>query len=133
MEDIALLKFEILFASFFLILLICRFFYMKKTQKTSLPENTNRAQKIAAKTVHYSMYVTLASIPLTGIIIGFIYWIGFKDGFIIDTMITIHEASIILMYWLVAIHVSAAIFHRFLGDGVWSSMVPFFKERVRNK
>lgn len=106
---------------------------MKKTQKTSLPENTNRAQKIAAKTVHYSMYVTLASIPLTGIIIGFIYWIGLKDGFIIDTMITIHEASIILMYWLVAIHVSAAIFHRFLGDGVWTSMVPFFKERVRNK
>ena len=94
LEDIALLKFEILFASFFLILLICRFFYMKKTQKTSLPENTNRAQKIAAKTVHYSMYVTLASIPLTGIIIGFIYWIGFKDGFMIDTMITIHESSI---------------------------------------
>ena len=106
---------------------------MKKTQKTSLPEDTNIAQKIAAKTVHYSMYAALATIPVTGIVIGFIYWIGLKDGFIIDTMITIHESSIILMYWLVAIHVSAAIFHRFLGDGVWSSMVPFFKERVRKK
>ena len=55
---------------------------MKKTQKTSLPEDTNIAQKIAAKTVHYSMYATLATIPISGIVIGFIYWIGLKDGFI---------------------------------------------------
>jgi len=31
-------------------------------------------------------------------------------------------------YWLVAIHILAAIFHRFKNDGVWSAMVPFSKK-----
>ena len=55
LEDISLLKFEILFASIFLFFLMLRFFYMKKTQTTSLPEETPKPQKFDANLVHYSM------------------------------------------------------------------------------
>ena len=45
LEDIALLKFEVVFASAFLILLIIRFIYMKVTQNSSCPEKTPEIQK----------------------------------------------------------------------------------------
>ena len=128
LENPSLLRFEVLFASLFVILLLVRFIYMKRTQKTSLPENTPKLQKIAAKTVHYGMYITLAAIPLSGMLIGLLFWIGLQDGLIIDSVVTIHEISIDLIYILIGIHISAALFHRIKRDGVWSSMVPFLKE-----
>ena len=128
LENPSLLRFEVLFASVFVILLLVRFIYMKRTQKTSLPENTPKLQKIAAKTVHYGMYITLAAIPLSGMLIGLLFWIGLQDGLIIDSVVTIHEISIDLIYILIGIHISAALFHRIKRDGVWSSMVPFLKE-----
>jgi len=128
LENPSLLRFEVLFASVFVILLLVRFIYMKRTQKTSLPENTPKLQKIAAKTVHYGMYITLAAIPLSGMLIGLLYWIGLQDGLIIESVVTLHEISIDLIYILIGIHISAALFHRIKRDGVWSSMVPFFKE-----
>ena len=128
LENPSLLRFEVLFASVFVILLLVRFIYMKRTQKTSLPENTPKLQKIAAKTVHYGMYITLAAIPLSGMLIGLLFWIGLQDGLIIESVVTLHEISIDLIYILIGIHISAALFHRIKRDGVWSSMVPFFKE-----
>ena len=46
LEDLALLKFEIAFAFLFILFLVVRFFYMTKTQKSSLPQNTPKIQKI---------------------------------------------------------------------------------------
>ena len=129
LEDISLLKFEILFASIFLFFLILRFFYMKKTQTTSLPEETPKSQKFAAKLVHYSMYLCLASICISGLMIGLFFWLGFKNGLVIEFIILIHENSISIIYWLIAIHIIAALFHRFRSDGVWNSMVPFWLEQ----
>tara|TARA_B100000900_G_scaffold382807_1_gene370273 strand:+ start:422 stop:922 length:501 start_codon:yes stop_codon:yes gene_type:complete len=128
LENPSLLRFEVLFASVFVTLLLVRFIYMKSTQKTSLPENTPKLQKIAAKIVHYGMYFTLAAIPLSGMLIGLLFWIGLQEGFIIESVVTLHEVFIDLIYILIGIHISAAIFHRYKRDGVWSSMVPFFKE-----
>ena len=128
LENPSLLRFEVLFASVFIILLLVRFIYMKRTQKTSLPEHTPKLQKIAAKTVHSGMYFTLAAIPLSGMLIGLLFWIGLQDGFIIGSVVTLHEISIDLIYILIGIHISAALFHRIKRDGVWSSMVPFLKE-----
>ena len=129
LDDPSLLRFEVLFASIFVLLLIARFIYMKSTQKTSLPENTPRLQKIAAKAVHYGMYFTLAAIPLSGMLIGLLFGIGLKDGFIIESVVTLHEILIDLIYILIGTHISAAIFHRIKRDGVWSSMVPFLREK----
>ena len=102
---------------------------MKTTQKTSLPEDTPKAQKLAAKIVHNGMYALLLGTVLSGLIIGFMFWLQIKDGFLIDIIIIIHEFIINLLYWFIGIHIIAAIFHRLKRDGVWSSMVPFLKEK----
>ena len=102
---------------------------MKKTQKTSLPTDTPKTQRLAAKIVHLGMYAALGVIAITGLMIGLIFWLDFKDGVLIETVVAIHELAIPLMYWLIAIHVCAAIYHRLLSDGVWNSMVPFWKEK----
>ena len=128
LDDYFFLRFEVLFALAFLLLLIARFVYMKKTQETSLPENTSSIQKLIARIVHMGMYVTLAVIASTGLIIGLLFQLGLENSFLIKTVIAIHEFGIPVMYWLIGFHVLAAVYHRLLGDGVWSSMVPFWKE-----
>ena len=127
LEDLALLKFEIVFAFLFILFLVVRFFYMTRTQKSSLPQNTPKIQKIAAKSVHYGMYIGMISIALSGLVIGFLYWLGLKSGIIIGIIIGWHETSVSVVYWLIGIHLLGAVYHRIKDDGVWNSMVPIFK------
>ena len=129
LEDSNLLKFEVVFASVFLFLLLIRFVYMKATQKSSLPESTPKPQIIAAKIVHSAMYTCLALIPLTGLLIGLLFWLGFKEGLLINLVVGAHELSVSIIYWLIGLHVIAAVYHRLKNDGVWSSMVPLWKEK----
>ena len=133
LEDKALLQFEVIFATVFVLLLLIRFIYMKTTQKSSLPDSTPKSQILAARVVHYGMYVCLTLIPLTGLLIGLLFWLGFEDGFLIDTVVEVHEFSVSVIYWLIGLHILAAIFHRLKNDGVWSSMVPFLKEKSYEK
>ena len=128
LKDEALLKFEVIFAVIFILLLLIRFVYMMTTQKTSLPQSTPRSQVIAAKVVHSGMYICLALIPLTGLLIGLLFWLGLEDGFLINLVVGSHELVVSLIYWLIGLHILAATYHRLKKDGVWSSMVPFFKE-----
>lgn len=129
LEDSSLLKFEVIFATVFLLLLAIRFFYMKKTQQSSLPEQTPESQKLAAKIVHTGMYICLAAIPLSGLIIGLLFWLDLKDGILINIVIEAHEFAVSVIYWLISIHIIAATYHRLKKDGVWSSMVPVWKEK----
>jgi len=76
LEDLALLKFEIAFALLFILFLVARFVYMKRTQKSSLPPDTPMVQKALAKAVHYGMYLGMISIALSGVVIGCLYWLG---------------------------------------------------------
>ena len=133
LEDKALLQFEVIFATVFVLLLLIRFIYMKTTQKSSLPDSTPKSQLLAARVVHYGMYACLALIPLTGLLIGLLFWLGFKDGFLINAVLEVHEFSVSIIYWLIGLHILAAIFHRLKNDGVWSSMVPFLKEKSHEK
>jgi len=102
---------------------------MSKTQETSLPDDTSKIQKIAARTVHLGMYTTLAGTAITGLSIGLFYWLGFRQGLFIDFLTAIHSFVVNIVYWLVGIHIVAAIYHRLKKDGVWNSMVPFFREK----
>tara|TARA_A100001015_G_scaffold25930_1_gene29156 strand:- start:234 stop:746 length:513 start_codon:yes stop_codon:yes gene_type:complete len=129
LEDKAFFRFEIFFAIIFLFLLLTRLIYMKKTQKTSLPEETSKAQKTAAKIVHNGMYALLIGTVLSGLLIGFLFWIELRDGILINIVIFFHELNITLLYLLIGIHILAATYHRLKRDGVWSSMVPFLKEK----
>ncbi len=132
LEDISFFRFEIIFAIIFLVLLIIRFIYMKSTQNTSLPKETPKVQKIAAKIVHNAMYIFLAGTVLSGLLIGLLFWLGFKETFLIIFVIWLHEIIINLLYLFICIHVIAAIYHLFKKDGVWSSMNPFSKG-IKNK
>ena len=131
LADNSLLRFELVFATVFAFLLVVRFVYMKTTQTSALPSNTSNLQKIAAKIVHNGMYACLASIVTSGILIGILYWANIKNGFVIESVISVHETSFTLIYGLIAIHIIAAIYHRFLQDGVWNSMVPIWKEQSK--
>ena len=128
LEDFALLRFELIFATILILLLAIRFVYMTKTQTSSLPVETSPLQKLAAKLVHLGMYASLATIAVSGILIGGIYWMGMKDGLLIEGIIAVHELAVTASYWLIGLHVAAAIFHRFKNDDVWNSMVPAWKE-----
>ena len=127
LEDLALLKLEIAFALIFILFLVARFVYMKRTQKSSLPPETPMAQRALAKAVHYGMYIGMISIALSGLVIGCLYWLGLKSGIIIETIIGWHEVSVSTVYWLVGLHLIGAIYHRFKNDGVWEAMTPSLK------
>ena len=127
LEDLALLKFEIAFAFLFILFLVVRFVYMKRTQKSSLPPDTPMLQRAIAKAVHYGMYIGMISLALSGLVIGCLYRLGLKSGIIIETIIGWHEVSVSIVYWLVGLHLIGAIYHRFKNDGVWESMVPSLK------
>ena len=129
LEDKFFFQFEIIFALLFLFLLVIRFVYMNKTQETSLPDDTSKFQKIAARSVHLGMYITLAGTAVTGLLIGLFYWLGFKGGLLIDLLTAIHSFIVNALYCLIGIHIIAAVYHRLKKDGVWSSMVPFLKEK----
>ena len=129
LADLALLRFELLFAFVLIVLLAARFTYMTKTQTSSLPKETSALQKLLARLVHLTMYLALASIALSGILIGVLYWIGIKNGLFIALVVNVHEVSVTACYLLIGLHVAAALFHRFKNDGVWSSMVPVWRER----
>ena len=127
LEDLALLKFEIIFALLFIVFLIIRFIYMKRTQKSSMPPDTTKFQKVAAKLVHYGLYVAMISIALSGLVIGFLYWMGWKSGLLIETIVLWHESSVSIVYWLIGLHLLGACYHWIKNDGVWESMVPILK------
>ena len=91
LNDILLFRSEMLFASIFFLFLMVRFFYMKRRYKTSLPSETPKLHRIVAKFVHKSLYVTISGIAISGLGIGFIFWLGYKNSYLIEVAIRIHE------------------------------------------
>ena len=134
LEDSDLLLTESLFALVFIFIVLARFFYMRRfdTMHASVVP-VHRIHRIIARTVHILIYVSLILLPLSGLAIAFLFHQGIKDGILQDTVIGIHEFSALLSYIVIAIHVSAAIYSRVKGEGVWSSMVPILnKENPSN-
>ena len=129
LSDIGLLRSEILFATIFLAFIILRFIYMKRGYKTSLPSETPKLHRIVAKFIHISMYVALSGIAISGLGIGFLFWLGYQNSYSIEVVIWVHELFFSTIVWLISLHVLAAVYHRIRHDFVWSSMVPFLKEK----
>ena len=131
LNDLGLLISEIFFAVAFLLLIVFRFIYMKRKYKTALPSETSKIQLKAAKVVHTLMYFVFTGIAISGLGIGTLFSLGYKDGLLIETIIWLHELLFSISLWLISIHILAAIYHRTQHDFVWSSMVPFLKEKVK--
>ena len=130
LEDAALLTFEIVFASVFLVLVVIRYGYMRRFetfQGSVVP--VHRYHKRFARLMHVAMYLCLVLLPLTGLAIAGLYTQGIgEDELAMDAAIVLHGFSADLSYALIAIHVVAALYSRIKGEGVWTSMVPVFTE-----
>ncbi len=128
LEDSALLRFEIGFATLFLFILAIRYVYVTKTQRLALPPEAGRFQRMAARLVHLGMYAGLASIAVTGLLIALLSWLGLRDGLLMQVVTNLQEVAVTLSYWLIGMYVLAAVCHRLQCDGVWSAMTPVWKE-----
>ena len=128
LENFALLQEEVVLALVFLLLLLARFFYMRSTRPTVLPVDTPERVLLLARIVHLGMYVSLAMIAVSGLVIGGLYWSGIKEGATMEAVLLLHEICFWTSVNLIAVHVAGAVYHRLKGDGVWSAMVPVWKE-----
>ena len=129
LEDAALLTFEVVFATVFLLLVVVRYGYMRRFetfQGSVVP--VHRYHKRFARVMHVAMYVCLVLLPLTGLAIAALFSRGIESGVAMDVAIGLHGLSADLSYALIAIHIVAAIYSRLKGEGVWTSMVPVFTE-----
>ena len=128
LENFTRLIKEVLFAILFLSLLLFRFIYMR-SERAAMPQlDMPKSLILLARVVHLGMYVSLALIAITGLIIGGLYYFGVKDGLVLEAILLSHE----IFFWtsvnLMGLHMAGAIYHRLQGDGVWSAMVPILKE-----
>ncbi|MED5230878.1 MAG: cytochrome b/b6 domain-containing protein [Candidatus Thermoplasmatota archaeon] len=134
LEDAALLRFEIIFASVFLLLVVIRYGYMRRFetfQGSVVP--IHRYHKRFARLMHVAMYLCLILLPVTGLAIAWLHTQGIgEDQLAMDVAIGLHGFSADLSYVLIAIHLVAALYSRIKGEGVWTSMVPIFTERGRS-
>ena len=136
LENSELLIFEVIFATVFLLIVILRFTYMRRFKTfQGAEEPIHIVHYYFARIVHRAMYACLILLPLTGLIIAGLYNQGYtvnatpdEEQTILDFVLDLHGAAADLSYVLIAIHISAAIYSRIKGEGVWSSMVPILKE-----
>ena len=128
LENFTRLIKEVLFAITFLSLLLFRFIYMRSARAAMPQLDMPKSLILLARVVHLGMYASLALIAITGLIIGGLYYIGVKDGLVLEAILLSHE----IFFWtsvnLMGLHITGAIYHRLQGDGVWSAMVPMLKE-----
>ena len=137
LEDSKLLWFEVGFATLFLIIVLARYFYMRRfetLQGATVPVHI--VHKRFARAVHISMYICLIMLPLTGLMIAGLYTQGFRDATpdesqtVMDIVLDLHGAAADFSYFLIILHISAAVYSRIKGEGVWSSMVPVLNKET---
>ena len=138
LEDSKLLWFEVGFATLFLVIVLARYFYMRRfetLQGATVPVHI--VHKRFARAVHVSMYICLIMLPVTGLMIAGLYSQGYtvnatpdEPQTIIDIVLDVHGAAADLSYFLIILHISAAIYSRIKGEGVWSSMVPVLNKET---
>ena len=138
LEDSKLLWFEVGFATLFLAIVLARYFYMRRfetLQGATVPVHI--VHKRFARLVHVSMYICLIMLPVTGLMIAGLYSQGYtvnatpdEPQTIIDIVLDVHGAAADLSYFLIILHISAAIYSRIKGEGVWSSMVPVLNKET---
>lgn len=129
LEDAGLLVFEVIFASVFLVIVVLRYFYMRRFA-TFLGAHVSISpiQQRLARAIHVAMYLCLVLLPLSGLLIAGLFAQGLKTGVMLDFAVGLHGFSASLSYLLIAVHIAAALYSRFKGEGIWNAMVPVWKE-----
>ncbi len=130
LDNKSLLIFEVIFASAFLLIVIARFIYMRRFDTfIGATQPVPRAHKILAKSIHSAMYLCLILLPISGLVIAGLFSQGRENESLMQFTLEIHGFAADLSYVLIAIHIAAALWSRIKGEGVWTSMVPVFKEK----
>lgn len=129
LEEPGLLEFEVAFAALFLVVVVARYLYMRRFE-TFLGARTppSPMHRCFARLVHLAMYGCLVMLPLSGLMIAGLYSAGFEDGPLQGFALGLHEFCASLSYALIGLHVTAAVLSRLKGQGVWSAMVPIWRE-----
>ena len=130
LESFSLLVAEVVFALIFLALLLSRFIYMRLQQAALAELQMPKNFRLLARSVHLGMYVSLALIAITGLIIGGLYYFGIKAGVVLEATLLLHEIIFWISVNLICLHIVGALYHRRKRDGVWSAMVPILREKV---
>ncbi len=129
LADPALLWFEISFVLLFLVLLGARFVFMRLTRPTALGEETPKLIRTMARLGHLGIYASLTMVAVSGLLIGGFYLLLGPESWAVSFAVGLHEMCVMASYFIVGGHVLAAVIHRIVGDGVWSSMVPVLREK----
>ena len=133
LEDGELFSFEVVFALIFLLFVVVRFFYMRQfSTLLGAGDQIHPIHRYFAKLVHLAMYLSLVLLPLSGLMIAALYQARSQQPLVWELVIGLHEVAASISYLLIGIHVLAALYSRIKGDGVWSSMVPIWKEQKRS-
>ena len=130
LEEFSLLISEVIFTLLFLTVLVFRFAGMVGGGGGGGGGNMSVPLLLLARTVHLGIYASLTMIAITGLLIGGLYHSGMKTGFLLETVLLSHEIFFWVSINLMGLHIAGAVYHRLKGDGVWSAMVPIFKEKV---
>lgn len=141
LEEKSLLLFEVAFATLFLVIVIMRYTYMRRFETfQGAREPVPKVHTYFAKAVHLSMYACFILLPLTGLAIAGLYTQGYtvnatpdETGSIMDVVLDLHGSVADLSYFLIVVHIAAALWSRVKGEGVWSSMVPIMHENEPTK
>lgn len=74
LEDSDQLEFETIFAIVFLIIVIFRYFYMKRFPTLiGAPESISKVHILFARSIHVGMYFSLLMLPISGLMIVFLF------------------------------------------------------------
>lgn len=129
LADDRLLLTETVFAVVFLVVVLARYGYMRRFptfHAARTPIEPQRAR--LARAFHQLLYLCFVLLPISGLCIGALYSAGSRDGWGMDAAVGLHEFCADASYWLIALHVIAAIASRLKLEGVWTSMVPVWRE-----
>ena len=117
LEDSDQLQFEIIFSIVFLIIVIFRYFYMKRFPTLiGAPESISEIHILFARSIHVGMYFSLVMLPISGLMIAFLFSNGFKEGLLQAIVLGLHDFSASLSYWLIGIHIFSAVYSRLKGE-----------------
>ena len=120
---------ETIFSIVFLIIVIFRYFYMTRFPTLiGAPESISEIHILFARSIHVGMYFSLVMLPISGLMIAFLFSNGFKEGLLQAIALGLHDFSASLSYWLIGIHILSAVYSRLKGEMIWHAMVPFWNE-----
>ena len=89
------------------------------------PESISEIHILFARSIHVGMYFSLVMLPISGLMIAFLFSNGFNDGDLQARALGLHDFSASLSYWLMGIHILAAVYSRLKGEMIWHAVVLF--------